>query len=155
MQQLQDGWYGNDSGKEVDSAKLCESLVKRSMADADKRLKQVGGLTGSMNIGVKVKSGAVVVDGDGDTDMSVMHIEEVDLTQPDPELRGNDRPAPLTLSADQDTEEQLRALDEGSAELVATDDAELQIGDPATAPPESPARAAQQRAGRSAPAPRP
>ena len=72
--------------------------------------------------------------------------------EPDPEVRGNDRPAPLTLSADQDTEEQLRALDEGSAEHVATDDAALQIGDPATAPPESPARAAQQRAGRSSPA---
>ena len=88
------------------------------MADADRRMGEVGGLDGSMSAGVAVRtagsaSQAVILPPDRmPTDMSHRHIEAVDLTEDDDE-----EPAPLALTEEDHSAAQLTALDDGSAVL--------------------------------------
>ena len=109
------GWYG-DGG---DKAPLpCGKLVARAMADADRRMGEVGGLTGSMGTGVVVTATTlapqpVILPPERmPTDMAHRHIEAVDLTQDD-----DGEAAPLVLTEEDHSAAQLTALDEGSAVL--------------------------------------
>ena len=51
IEKLRAGWYEDGGDK---AALPCDELVARAMKDADRRLKEVGGLTGSMATGVSV-----------------------------------------------------------------------------------------------------
>ena len=87
------------------------------MADADRRVSEVGGLTGSMATGVTATATAVILPPERmATDMTHRHIEAVDLTQDDEE-----NPAPLVLSEEDHTAAQLGALVDGS--MVVEEDA--------------------------------
>ncbi len=116
--QLRVGWYGDGAEK---PALTCSSLVRHAMEDADRRMKEVGGLTGSMATGVTIVTSdktAVILPPDRmPTDMTHRHVEAVDLTQDDEEA-----PVPLTLSEDDHAEAQLDALEEGSVALVASEE---------------------------------
>ena len=115
IEQLRVGGYGNGGDK---PPLPCGKLVERAMADADRRMGEVGGLDGSMAEGVAVRtagsaSQAVILPPDRmPTDMSHRHIEAVDLTEDDDE-----EPAPLALTEEDHSAAQLTALDDGSAVL--------------------------------------
>jgi hypothetical protein len=157
VSQLQAGWYGDDGSggfknKERDGPKQavdCGALVRRAIVEAQKKAKLVGGLTGTVqpradgSPGLQHDGHAELVEGDGDTDMSVKHVELVDLTQPDPTDAEIENAAPLVLTEEEHEEELVERLSEGAELDVDADDAELQLGP--SAPPESPARAAQDR----------
>ena len=112
---------------------------------------QVGGLTGVVGAGtVKLLPGAEIVPGDGETDMFVEHIETVDLTQDE-----DAEPDVLAMTEDDAQDHMLQLATQGDHDLLAADDddAELQLGMPSSgaavlAPSDSPAKAAQERAGR-------
>lgn len=114
IEQVRVGWYGNDGSKQPLD---CSQLVQRVMADADRRVSEVGGLTGSMATGVTATATAVILPPERmATDMTHRHIEAVDLTQDDEE-----NPAPLVLSEEDHTAAQLGALVDGS--MVVEEDA--------------------------------
>ena len=79
------------------------------------------------------------MEGDGDTDMSVKHVELVDLTQPDATDAEIQAALPLVLTEEEHEEELAQQLSEGVELDIDADDADLQLG----APPESPARTVQ------------
>ena len=94
--------------------------------------------------------GAEIVPGDGETDMFVEHIETVDLTQDE-----DAEPDVLAMTEDDAQDHMLQLAAQGDHDLLAADDddAELQLGMPSSgaavsAPSDSPAKAAQERAGR-------
>ena len=116
IEQLREGWYGDGGDK---AALPCDELVARAMKDADRRLKEVGGLTGSMATGVSVNLGAIILPPDRmATDMSHRHVEAVDLTRDDTE--GD--PAPLELTEEDHRLGQMRAPEEGSVALEPSQD---------------------------------
>ena len=89
------------------------------MKDADRRLKEVGGLTGSMATGASVNLGAIILPPDRmATDMSHRHVEAVDLTRDDTE----EDPAPQELTEEDHRLGQMRALEEGSVALEPSQD---------------------------------
>ena len=142
--QLQAGWYGDDGSGFMNARKNipkeavdCGKLVKRSMAEANRMAKEIGGLSGKVeDAGGLVHDGeSDLQEGDGDTDMYIRHIEEVDLTKDE----GTEE-EPLVLSEEDHEDDVVQQLAEGGAELVVEEEE-----DGAAAPPESPARAAQQR----------
>ena len=75
---LREGWYGNVAiGK---AAVPRERLIERAKEDADRRMVEVGGLSGSMDAGVQVVGDAKVFSqDDAATDMSAKP-EPWDLT---------------------------------------------------------------------------
>ena len=88
--QLQAGWYGDDGSGFMNARKNvskeavdCGKLVKRSIAEANRMAKEIGGLSGKVeDDGGLVHDGeSDLHEGDGDTDMYIRHIEEVDLTK--------------------------------------------------------------------------
>lgn len=112
IQQLRVGWYGNGRDK---LPITCSKLIARAMSDADRRMGEVGGLTGSMATGVTLMSAseAVILPPERmPTDMTHRHIEAVDLTCDDEEDT-----AALVLSEEDHSATQLTALDDGSAVL--------------------------------------
>ena len=116
IEQLRAGWYGDGGDK---AALPCDELVARAMKDADRRLKEVGGLTGSMATGVSVNLGAIILPPDRmATDMSHRHVEAVDLTRDDTE----EDPAPQVLTEEDHRLGQMRALEEGSVALEPSQD---------------------------------
>ena len=116
IEQLRAGWYGDGDKK---SALPCDELVARAMKDADRRLKEVGGLTGSMATGVSVSVGAIILPPDRmATDMTHRHVEAVDLTRDDTE----EDPAPQELTEEDHRLGQMRALEEGSVALEPSQD---------------------------------
>ena len=153
--QLQDGWYGNldhkDKYGKPKAVVKCGSLVRHMVEAANVKLKQVGGLTGIVGAGmVKLLPGVEIVPGDGETDMFVEHIETVDLTQDE-----DAEPDVLAMTEDDAQDHMLQLAAQGDHDLLAADDddAELQLGMPSSgaavsAPSDSPAKAAQERAGR-------
>eukprot|EP01043_Picozoa_sp_COSAG02_P060812 COSAG02_NODE_8028_length_2741_cov_2.982967_1_plen_319_part_10 len=109
VSQLQAGWYGDDGSgqflnKERDGLKQkvdCADLVRRAIVEANKKAQLVGGLTGTVEAGL-VHDGDTekhpLDDGDGDTDMTIKHVELVDLTAPEEQ----ETPAePATLTEEQ------------------------------------------------------
>ena len=124
--------------------------MRRAVEAANVKLKQVGGLTGVVGAGtVKLLPGAEIVPGDGETDMFVEHIETVDLTQDE-----DAEPDVLAMTEDDAQDHMLQLAAQGDHDLLAADDddAELQLGMPSSgaavlAPSDSPAKAAQERAG--------
>jgi len=155
VSQLQDGWYGNpkrtDKHGKPKGAVNCGSLVKRAIVAANVKLKQVGGLTGEVGKStIKLLPGAEFVRGDGETDMFVEHIETVDLTKDD-----EDEPDVLSMTEDEVQDHTLQLAAQGDHDVVMADDddTQLQLGLPSSgaavsAPSDSPAKAAQARAGR-------
>ena len=125
IEQLRAGWYGDGGEK---AALPCGKLVERAMADADRRLKEVGGLTGSMATGVRVDAGAVILPPERmATDMSHRHVEAVDLTRDDAE----EDPPPQQLAEEDHRLDQMRALEEGSATLEASEEGQPSAPEPA------------------------
>ena len=111
-----------------------------------------GGLTGEVGKStVKLLPGAEFVRGDGETDMFVEHIETVDLTKDD-----EDEPDVLSMTEDEVQDHTLQLAAQGDHDVVMADDDDtqlLQLGLPSSgaavsAPSDSPAKAAQARAGR-------
>jgi len=143
--QLQAGWYGDDGSGFMNARKNvskeaveCGKLVKRSIAEANRMAKEIGGLSGKVeDDGGLVHDGeSDLHEGDGDTDMYIRHIEEVDLTKDD----GAEEEL-LVLTEEDHEDDVVQQLAEGGAELVVEREDD---GAPA-APPDSPAHAAQQR----------
>ena len=136
VSQLQAGWYGDDGSgqflnKERDGPKQkveCADLVRRAIAEANKKAQLVGGLTGTVEGGL-VHDGDMekhpLDDGDGDTDMTVKHVELVDLTVPE-EQETPEEPAMLT--EEQHEDDLAQHVREGGELDVAEDDADLQLG---------------------------
>ena len=137
---LREGWYGNAAvGKQ---AARCHRLVERAQEDADRRIAEVGGLTGSMRDGVQVVDGAkVFAQDDSATDMTAKP-ESWDLTgtADDEDEPGTE----CTLGEEEHTASVVAALSTGDAE-VEPDDEDAAAPAP-RAPPDSPAAAAQRRA---------
>ena len=137
VRQLQAGWYGDDGSgdflnKERDGPKQavdCSSLVARAIAEADKKAQLVGGLTGTVETHL-VHSGDhekhPLVEGDGDTDMSVKHVELIDLTVDDP--AGDGPVEPLAITEEQHEDDLAQHVAEGGQLDVVVDDAALQLG---------------------------
>ena len=150
VRQLRIGWYGDGADK---LPLPCDRLVAHAVADADRRMKEVGGLLGSMETGVTVVEGAkLITDADGNVaplpnDMQTVQQtlpEPVDLTRDDPaeSVAGGTAQAPLVLEEDEHLTTVATALAEGTAEIVSPDEESA----PATnAPPDSPAAAATTR----------
>ena len=155
VRQLQAGWYGDDGSGEFPNKERngpkqavdCGALVRRAIAEANKKAKLVGGLTGTVQpradgqVGLLHDGESELVEGDGDTDMSVKHVELVDLTQPDATDAEIQAAPPLVLTEEEHEEELAEQLSEGAELDIDADDADLQLG----APPQSPARTAQDR----------
>ena len=153
VRQLQVGWYGDDGSGEFQNKERngpkqavdCGTLVRRTTAEANKKAKLVGGLTGTVQpraggqVGLQRDGVSELVEGDGDTVMSVMHVELVDLTQPDATDAEIQAALPLVLTEEEHEEELAQQLSEGVELDIDADDADLQLG----APPESPARTVQ------------
>ena len=145
VRQLRIGWYGDGDEKQP---LPCDRLVAHTIADADRRMKEVGGLTGSMETGVTVVEGTkVITDTAGKVaplpnDMQTMQQtlpEPVDLTCDDPAL-GESAQEPLVLDEDEHLAAAATALAEGTAEVVSPDE---ESAPATTAPPDS--QTAQQR----------
>jgi len=100
--------------------------------------KEIAGLSGKVeDDGGLVHDGeSNLQEGDGDTDMYIRHIEEVDLTKDD-----GAEEEPLVLTEEDHEDDVVQQLAEGGAELVV----EEEDDGASAAPPDSPARAAQQR----------
>ena len=150
VQQLRIGWYGDGDEKQP---LPCDRLVAHTIADADRRMKEVGGLTGSMETGVTVVEGTkVITDTAGKVaplpnDMQTMQQtlpEPVDLTCDDPaeSAAGETAQEPLVLDEDEHLAAAATALAEGTAEVVSPDE---ESAPATTAPPDSPAAAATSR----------
>ena len=138
IEQLRVGWYGDGKGKEKFK---CASVVRRSMEDADRRMKEVGGLSGSVFNGVTVAADAKTLSPDRmATDMSHRHIEAVDLTREDPP--DTEEQEPLELGEEAHLGDMMEALLAGTAELTEQD--EHEPTEP-TEPSSSPAAAARRR----------
>ena len=149
IDQLRDGWYGNAAlGKE---AVPCHRLIERAMDDADRRMTEVGGLSGSMRTGVTVLEGAEVYTstrGEGDpvvqplaTDMRVpvAPITNQQAGADDPHVLGEEGYVAAAVSAVMDgSAEQTEAGDEGAGAAL-------------NAPPGSPAATASSRRRRRGP----
>ncbi len=134
VRQLQAGWYGDEGTGEFKNKERtkpkeavdCEDLVRRAMAEGSKKARLVGGLIGTVETGLQHDGDHKkhpLIEGDGDTDMSVKHIELVDLTVPD-----GTEADPLTLTEEEHEEELARHVEEGGELEVVVDDAELQLG---------------------------
>jgi len=143
--QLRAGWYGDGAEKKP---LPCDRLVAHAVADANRRMGEVGGLTGTMELGVNVLPGAVIFGADGvakplPNDMAHPHVEAEDLTRDSDENAAQDAaPPPLELNED----DHLAAISDAQAEgsTVAVDpQVELEAQRPA--PPDSPAAAAGRR----------
>ena len=111
------------------------------MEDADRRMKEVGGLSGSVFTGVTVAADAKTLSPDRmATDMSHRHIEAVDLTREDPP--DAEEQEPLELGEEEHLGDMMEALLAGTAELTGQD--EHEATEP-TEPSSSPAAAARRR----------
>ena len=106
--------------------------MERAKADADRRMREVGGLTGSMDTGVAVTAAGsatqpIILPPDRmATDMTQHHIEAVDLAQDD-----DAEAAPLVLTEEEHIAAQLTALDDGSAMLEASEEGQPSAPEPA------------------------
>ena len=99
--------------------------------DADRRIKEVGGLAGSMATGVTTVASSVVIlpPERMPTDMTHRHVEAVDLTRDD-----ETEPAPLELTEEDHAAAQLSALNDGSA-VVEVDTVDAEGSTAPAAPP--------------------
>ena len=144
--QLHDGWYGNPNvehsqyerhGGGAKQAIDCERLVQHAMDHANKFVKVIGGLTGSMEKGVQVVEGAEVLALDGETDMYVKEMAD-GFTQ----RKGASGDEPLSLGEDEHLADQLLQVADEGAEIE--DDDEVSA---AVRPPDSPAGKAKKGRG--------
>ena len=143
--QLRDGWYGNPAlGKE---AVPCDRLVEHAIDDADRRMKEVGGLSGSMRTGVTVLEGAEVylnTSGEGEP---VVQPLATDMRMPaapvSDQHAGPD--GPHVLGEEEFVQAAVSAVLDGSAEQVPAGES---AGPALNAPPNSPAAAASTRSRR-------
>ena len=120
VQQLQDGWYGTAGTEREHLGKQpcpCDKLVERAVQDANRRLKEVGGLTGSMRAGVRVVDEGSVFSGTSPNDMHTAHTEvgEQSMTVTDPESPTENQPH--VLDEEESAEGAAQALEEGSGEI--------------------------------------
>lgn len=147
VEQLRTGWYGDGAEKQPVP---CDRLVAHAIADANRRMQEVGGLIGSMETGVTVAPGAkLITDADGKIAPLPNDMQTVQQTLPEPiDLTKDDQPedeegaAPLVLDEEEHLAAVADALEEGTASRVDPDE---ESAPATTAPPDSPAAAPTKR----------